>query len=121
MNAAETSAGFWGVLTALLAAGPLAEVFGQLGLLMALMGAFGGATRAIALKMPWSQVARPTILGALLAFGLGVLAPPIMERVIGIVPAPDTPAIPMLAAAAYLIGFMQGRVVGFLEKGKRDE
>lgn len=117
----QTDVAVFGTLVALLTSGPLAEVFGQLGLLMALMGALGGATRAIAIKVPWVEVIRPTLLGALLAFGLGVIAPPILERVAGIVATPDTPAIQMLAASSYLIGFMQIRVIALLEKGKPRE
>lgn len=120
-NVTQTDVAVFGTLAALLAGGPLSEVFGQLGLMMALMGALGGATRAIAIKVPWSEVIRPTLLGALLAFGLGVIAPPVIERVAGIVPAPDTPAIPMLAASSFLIGFMQIRVISLLEKGKPRE
>lgn len=114
MTEPTIQAGVFGTTLAVIAAGPLAEIFGQLGLLMALMGALGGGTRALAIKSSWRAGLRASLLGALLAFGLGVISPPILEKVLGLALTPDTSAVQLLAASAFLVGFLQERILHVL-------
>lgn len=107
-------AGAFGTALAAFAAGPLAEIFGQVGLLMAIMGALGGGARALAIKSSWRPGLRAALLGGLLAFGLGVISPPLLEKVLGLALTPDTSAVQMLAAGAFLVGFLQERILHFL-------
>lgn len=93
--------------------GPVAEVFNEMALVLAIMGAGGGATRALALRVPWRDGLRGTVLGALLATGIGVLLPNVLGPWLGA----DTPAtVPALAACAYLAGFLQDTLVSRLRK-----
>ena len=99
-----------------MAGGPLAEVFNELALVLALMGAAGGATRGLALRLQWREVLRGIALGALLASGVGVLLPHVLGPWLG----PDLPVtVPALAACAYLVGFMQDAVIARLQRGPK--
>ena len=98
--------------------GPLAEVFNELALVLVIMGAGGGATRGLALRLPWLETVRGIVLGGLMAGGLGVILP----YIVGPWLPPGMPAtVPVLAACAYLVGFLQDTVVSRLQRtGDRD-
>ena len=82
------------------------------------MGGCGGMARGLALHLRLREVARGVILGALLATGLGVLLPLVLEPWVGS-EAPSTPAV--LAACAFLVGFVQDVVIARLQRGPKDE
>jgi hypothetical protein len=117
MTGHATSIAAAGALTAAATAGPLTEVFNELGLVLALMGGFGGVTRGLAIRLEWRETARGVVLGALFGFGFGVMSPHIIERLFDVAIEPGTPAIPAMAAAAFIMGFMQDVVVSWLSKG----
>lgn len=113
---ASTTVAVVGAIGAGAAGGPLAEVFNELALVLALMGAAGGMTRGIANRLPWREVGRGTFLGALIAFGMGALSPSIVESLFQINPGTT---IPVLAASSFLIGFGQDVVIAFLKRGAK--
>lgn len=104
-----------GAATAPVVAGPLQTVFDELGLTLAIMGTIGGAVHALALQLPWKRVSRPMILGGLLGFGLGVAAPLILQGMFGW-EGGFGGSTQALAAAAFLIGLLQERVLEYLRK-----
>jgi hypothetical protein len=98
---------------AALAGGPLQQVFNELALVLVLMGAGGGATRGLAIRLPWQEVLRGIVLGGLLAGGLGVLTPHILRPWIG---TDALITVPALAAGAFLVGFLQDVVIARLQR-----
>lgn len=96
------------------AAEPLYQVFNFTGLTMACMGALGGMTFAMVDRAQWREGVRQALIGALLAFGLGVLGPPIISRMMGAEILGSAGTIQGLGAAAYLVGFAQERVATWL-------
>lgn len=105
-----------GAAAAAVSVGPLAEVFSEMGLVMAIMGALGGAMHAIMNRrrpiLTWfANFFGFATSGAILAFGLGVLAPPILAWALRFEIAASDQSTGMLAAAGFLIGLMQERVV----------
>lgn len=99
-----------GAIAAAGASGELAQVFNELWLVLAIMGAFGGLTHGLALRLPWREVARGLVLGALLASGFGVFGPAAVANAFGLEAAAAENGVKALAAAAYLIGFGQNIV-----------
>lgn len=100
-----------GAVAAATAGGPLATVFNELGLVMALMGGFGGIAWVLAIALPWRQALRPVVFGSIIAFGFGVISPVVLQWATGITLAPDTPMIPLLAATSFTVGFLQDWIV----------
>ncbi|MEH7827096.1 hypothetical protein [Gemmobacter denitrificans] len=110
MSGANTALiGAGGAALAAVAGGPLTDVFNELALALAIMGAGGGITRGLANRLPWREVVRGGVIGASLAFGIGALAP----KALGVNVEGSTVSI--LAASAYLLGFLQDFVVAFLQ------
>ena len=93
---------------------PLMQVFNGTGLVMALMGALGGATFALVDRAKLRDGVRQAILGGLLAFGLGVIAPVLLGRIIGAEFTGQAATVQGLGAVAYLVGFAQERVASWL-------
>lgn len=115
-----------GAAGAAVAAGPLAEVFSEMGLVMAIMGAIGGALYGmIKRNPPWLAWAGRLVLsslsGAILAFGLGVFVPPVLIWSLGLEITPSGQSTGLLAAGAFLVGLMQERVFAFLGAAKGDD
>lgn len=106
----------FGTAIAAASAGPLAEVFNELGLVFALMGGFGGVTRGLAIRLVWREITRGVALGGLFGFGFGVVSPQIVERLFDVGIEPGTPAIPSMAAAAFIIGFMQDVIIAWAKE-----
>lgn len=98
-------------------AGPLYQVFNELGLVLALMGAIGGALHALRHDVPWRAAIKPMITGAILAFGVGVISAPLLAQMLGIEVSPGSNSVPVLASGAFLIGLMQERVLARLSGG----
>ena len=97
------------------AGGPLAQVFNELALVMALMGLAGGSIRGLSLKISMREMCRGAVIGAGLAFGFGILSPPILAAQFGIDIFPDAPTIPLLAATAFVVGYMQDVVTAWMQ------
>lgn len=112
-----------GTILAAAAGGPLSEVFNELSLVMALLGAIGGSVRWLALRR--SRRDRPRLrisfgeafasisIGAGLSVGIGTLTPVVLKSVFGLEIAPDSPSTAMLAAGAFVIGMAQERALAF--------
>lgn len=120
MTGHATTIAAFGAVAAAATAGPLTEVFNELGLVLAIMGCVGGVTRGLAIRLAWREIIRGIVLGGLFGFGFGVIAPDIVNRMFNVVVEPGTPAIPAMAAAAFIVGFMQDVVIGWLSKGGKN-
>ena len=109
-----------GAVASYLAGGPLAEVFNQLALTLALMGGFGGLTMGLAVRLPWRDVTRSFFVGGLLAAGLGAISPVLIERLFGISLSGGGTAVSLLASGSFMVGFGQDVVVKFMAERKKD-
>lgn len=115
MSGANTALiGAGGAVIAAMAGGPMADVFNELALALAIMGAGGGITRGLANRLPPKEVLRGCVVGALLAVGLGALAPQVMGKMLAVEMQGGT--VSVLAASAYLLGFLQDFAVAFLQR-----
>lgn len=99
-----------GAVTAAVAGGPLAAVFNELSLTLAIMGGAGGLTWGLATRQPWLDVVRGVIIGALVAVGFYQLYPEILDRIFNIKIDVGETAAPVSAAIAYLVGFFQDAI-----------
>lgn len=106
-----------GTATAAALGGPLEQVFNELAIVLALMGALGGMTRGVAVRLGWLEVGRGVALGALLATGMGALLPQIVSPWIGS-DLGQGATVPILAACAYLVGFAQDVLIARLRGGR---
>ena len=121
MTGSNTAAvGAVGAVAAAVAGGPLSEVFNELSLLLVVMGAAGGATKSLAIKVTWREAIRGIVLGGLIAFGLGSTAPSILSTVLGVSLDGDASSARYLAAIAYLVGYMQDVLISWSTKGSSD-
>jgi hypothetical protein len=111
--------GMAGTLAASLAGGPLSEVFNELGLVLGIMGAFGGVAIGAHSKYPWPEVFRSGFVGGLLAFGFGVISPPVLQNMLGIEVIAGNVA--SLAGGAFAIGFMQDVFTKWLRDKRTDQ
>lgn len=96
-----------GAVVAAATAGPLAQVFNELGLLLAVMGAAGGLVSGL---YPWrgaGVLLRSVVLGAVLAFGIGAASPYLLGEVLSIDLSRAGNSVMMLSAGAFLIGWFQ--------------
>lgn len=119
MSGQTTAAvGAVGAVVAAGAGGPLSEVFNELALVMAIMGAAGGLTRGLAIRLPWREVVLGSALGCLIASGFGVLAPHIVKNLFGIDAGGSTARV--MAASAYIMGFGQDVVITWAKRGKKN-
>ena len=101
---------------------PLLLIFNEIGLVMAIMGALGGATFVLALRVPWRQAAQPVLLGAMLGFGLSAIAVSLLKAQFGVEVAAQRGGVEVMASAVYLIGLSQERVIAWARgKGSKDE
>lgn len=107
-----------GAVAAAATSGELAQVFNELWLVLAIMGAFGGLTHGLALRLPWREVGRGLVLGSLLASGFGVFGPAAVANAFGLDAVAAETGVKALAAAAYLIGFGQNIVFDWLRGRK---
>lgn len=82
------------------------HVFNERGALMVAFGALGGAVRSAALKTTWREGLRVVFIGAATAFGVGVLAPFLLEPWIGELPQGMSGALGTLCAAAFILGLI---------------
>ena len=110
-----------GVVLAGAAAGPLAQVFNELALVLAINGAAGGLAWGMINRRPWRMIAASTVLGAVFAFGFGQMAPQIITSLLGVDFGPEGATVPVLAASAFFIGLLQDRLIGWLTPAKTPE
>ena len=113
MSGHNTAIAIGGAGAAAMAGGPLAQVFNELALVLAIMGAAGGATFGLANRLPLIEVARGILLGALMASGLGVLLPNVLSPWIGV---DALTTVPVLAGCAYFAGFVQDVLISKLRR-----
>ena len=111
-----TAVGF--SVAAVASSGPLYAVFNEMGLLMALMGGLGGALYVLRHNVPLSHAVRPVVSGALLSFGAGVWAVPIVAKALGFEIANTQNSVPALAGAAFFMGFLQERILAKISRKK---
>jgi len=93
--------------------GPFAEVFNEAGLLMFVMGLLGGLTGHLGIKLQIKTAWRPAIVGGLIGFGLGVVAPPLLKAFLEVDLLADTTARG-LAAVTYIVGMMHERILAYV-------
>lgn len=120
-----------GATAAATAAGPLAEVFDEMGLVMALLGALGGSLRFIVstrtsrrvrgVLSATAELVSSMFIGAGLAFGLGGLPVDLILAAVNLDVAPDDPGTKFLAAVAFLIGLAQERFLTYTGFYKQPE
>jgi hypothetical protein len=114
MSGNSTAVAAAGMVLAGAAGGPLAQVFNELALVLALNGAAGGLAWGLINRRPWRLMAVATILGAVFAFGFGQMAPQIVTNLMGVDFGPQGATVPVLAACAFLIGLMQDRLIDLI-------
>lgn len=101
------------------AVGPFAQVFDELGLLLFVMGLLGGITGHFSVKLPLKTAWVPALVGGLLGFGLGIIAPPLLKGALSVdIVADGSPR--GLAAVAYVVGIAHERVLTYLREGPRN-
>ncbi len=82
------------------------DIFNEQGAVLAVLGAMGGMVRALALRTTWREGLRVTIIGSLLAFGVGVLSPVILRPWIGEIPDGLNATFGVISASAFIIGLL---------------
>jgi hypothetical protein len=98
------------------------EVFNQRAGILTFMGMLGGSVRAVVLKTTWREGIRVVFVGGAVAFGIGVVAPVIMEPWIGELPENMAGALGTLTAASFLIGLVAVTLVErFISGPKKGE
>ena len=96
------------------------EVFNQRAGILTFMGMLGGSVRAVVLKTTWREGIRVVFVGGAVAFGIGVLAPVIMEPWIGELPENMAGALGTLTAASFLIGLVAVTLVERFISGPKE-
>lgn len=84
--------------------GALREIFNQTLAVMAIFGAAGGATLALANRMKPREALRQIVIGTMIASGLGVLSPYVIAYFIDGFPAELGAAVGVIAGSSYLVG-----------------
>jgi hypothetical protein len=96
------------------------EVFNQRAGILTFMGMLGGSVRAVVLKTTWREGIRVVFVGGAVAFGIGVVAPVIMEPWIGELPENMAGALGTLTAASFLIGLVAVTLVERFISGPKE-
>jgi len=96
------------------------EVFNQRAGILTFMGMLGGSVRAVVLKTTWREGFRVVFVGGAVAFGIGVVAPVIMEPWIGELPENMAGALGTLTAASFLIGLVAVTLVERFISGPKE-
>jgi len=97
------------------------EVFNQRAGILTFMGMLGGSVRAVVLKTTWREGIRVVFVGGAVAFGIGVIAPVIMEPWIGKLPENMAGALGTLTAASFLIGLVAVTLVERFISGPKEK
>jgi hypothetical protein len=98
-----------------------AEVFNQRAGILTFFGMLGGSVRAAVLKTTWREGVRVVFVGGAVAFGVGILAPVLMQPWIGDIPNEMVGALGTLTAASFLIGLVAVTLVERFISGPTDE
>jgi hypothetical protein len=85
---------------------PWAEIFNERSSLLAFFGALGGAVRSATLKTTWRESLRVIFVGGSTSFGVGTLAPYLLQPWIGDIPDGVGTALGTLCAAAFIVGLI---------------
>jgi hypothetical protein len=96
------------------------EVFNQRAGILTFMGMLGGSVRAVVLETTWREGIRVVFVGGAVAFGIGVVAPVIMEPWIGELPENMAGALGTLTAASFLIGLVAVTLVERFISGPKE-
>jgi len=96
------------------------EVFNERAGILTFMGMLGGSVRAVVLKTTWREGIRVVFVGGAVAFGIGVVAPVIMEPWIGELPENMAGALGTLTAASFLIGLVAVTLVERFISGPKE-
>lgn len=112
----NTAAAGLGTATAALAGGPLAQVFGELAIVQAIMGFGGAIAMAIHRKEPIKVTGISGFLGAVLAVGLGVLSEAVLHSVLGIEVGENVSSAQASAAYSFAIGLAQRPIYEWFSK-----
>lgn len=96
----------------------LNEIFNERGFVIAVMGALGGAVRSAALKTTWREGLRVVFIGAVTAFGFGIIAPFVLSPWLGDLPAEMVGQIGALAASSFIVGLMGVTIIESLIAGR---
>lgn len=86
--------------------GEFNEIFNERGLVLGVLGALGAAVRTASLKTTWREGIRVIFIGAILAFGVGSIAPYLLRGWIGDLPEDLAQTLGVVGAAAFLTGLM---------------
>jgi hypothetical protein len=121
MSGNSTAVAAAGMILAGAAGGPLAQVFNELALVLAINGAAGGLAWGMINRRPWRMIAASTVLGAVFAFGFGQMAPHVVTGILGVDFGPQGATVPALAAGAFLIGLMQNRLIDWITPAQKPE
>lgn len=84
----------------------LSEVFNQRAAILTFFGMLGGSVRAAVLKTSWREGLRVIFVGGAVSFGVGVIAPVVMQPWIGEIPEGMAGALGTLTAASFLTGLV---------------
>ena len=88
------------------------EVFNQRAAILTFFGMLGGSVRATVLKTTWKEGFRVIFVGGAVSFGIGVLAPVIMQPWFGDIPDGMVGgALGTLTAASFLTGLVAVTIV----------
>ncbi len=87
------------------------HIFNERGLILAFMGALGGAVRSATLKTTWREGVRVVFIGSGTSFGFGVLAPYILRPWIGDLPEDISGTLGALGASAFVVGLVSVTII----------
>jgi hypothetical protein len=107
-----------GIPLAAMAGGPLAQVFGELTLVEAIMGLGGGVTMAVGSRETLRETVRGGFLGSVLAVGFGALAPVIVSKFLGVSSSEQIVGPQATAAYSYAIGLGQHLIIDKISRKK---
>jgi hypothetical protein len=99
----------------------ISDVFNQRAAILTFFGALGGSVRATVLKTSWREGLRVIFVGGAVAFGVGILAPVLMQPWIGDIPEGMTGAMGTITAASFLIGLVAVTIVERFVQGPTSE
>jgi hypothetical protein len=108
-----------GTAVAASAGGPLAQVFGELAAVEAIMGAGGGVAMAIGNRETLRETVRGGALGCLLAVGFGTLTPVIVSKFLGLESHEQVIGPQAMAAYSFAIGLSQHLIIDKISRKKK--
>lgn len=105
-----------GTATAAAAGGPLAQVFGELAIVQAIMGFGGAVAMAVHKKEPIKVTGLSGCLGGVLAVGLGAVSEAVLSKVFGLSLGDGVSGAQASAAYSFAIGLAQRPIYEWFSK-----